>query len=497
MVRRYWPIVFLILAAFAIRFRTFGDPMLDFDEQLYLVVGDRLLHGHLPYVELWDRKPIGLFLFYAFVRLFGGSGIVEYQIAATACAGATACLIWAIARRATGNLGAVTSATLYVLWLGPFHGTGGQSPVIYNLLTSISAWTAFRANDTDDGKRVARLAFVCMTMSGIAIQFKYTPVVEGIFFGGYFLLRLHKLRTPFGRIALVAAAMIVLALLPTLLATAFYYWSGHLDAFVQANFKSVFQRAPFPAPTRDLQRAKIVILAGPMLMLLPFALRDQLRDQCAPNRMDGWLITGWLLAAVVGFGMLGDFYDFYFLTVLLPLFILLAPLFQRGKFRFVGALLLLNWGLISTPVASQTAPNKVAMATMVAIAKPYLAGGRCLYVYDGPTSLYLLTNACIPTRYLYPDHLTNPTEVHALGVDASAEEARILASRPGVIVTASIPPIPKVYPQTQALVRTALARDYVLVGRVPTPDRVLYLFALRSLHPGPAPIDDPRAADPL
>ena len=56
----------------------------------------------------------------------------------------------------------------------------------------------------------------------------------------------------------------------------------------------------------------------------------------------------------------------------------------------------------------------------------------CLYVYNGYPALYLLTHACLPTRWVFPGHLDTADEASAaaIGVDPMAEEARILRSRP-------------------------------------------------------------------
>ena len=58
-----------------------------------------MLHGLLPYVDVWDRKPVGLVLVYAAIRLLGGEGIWQYQLAATLFAGATAFVVSRIAAR--------------------------------------------------------------------------------------------------------------------------------------------------------------------------------------------------------------------------------------------------------------------------------------------------------------------------------------------------------------------------------------------------------------
>ena len=87
--------VLLLLVAILIRARDFGNPAIHVDEEYYLLVGDRMLHGVLPYIGIWDRKPVGLFLIFAAIRLIPGDGILTYQLVATLFAAATA---WMIAR---------------------------------------------------------------------------------------------------------------------------------------------------------------------------------------------------------------------------------------------------------------------------------------------------------------------------------------------------------------------------------------------------------------
>ena len=67
-----------------------GDIVAHGDEQFYLLTGDRMLNwGAVPYADIWDRKPVGLFLLYAGIRLLGGNGIIAYQLSALAAVAAT------------------------------------------------------------------------------------------------------------------------------------------------------------------------------------------------------------------------------------------------------------------------------------------------------------------------------------------------------------------------------------------------------------------------
>lgn len=54
-------VLLLTLVALVARWVTFGNPVIGFDEQFYLLVGDRMLHGAMPFVDIFDRKPVGLF----------------------------------------------------------------------------------------------------------------------------------------------------------------------------------------------------------------------------------------------------------------------------------------------------------------------------------------------------------------------------------------------------------------------------------------------------
>jgi len=68
------------LIAIALRWSYFGHPAADYDEQIYQLIGEKMLQGALPYVDIWDRKPVGLFLLYAGMRALGGDGVLAYQL---------------------------------------------------------------------------------------------------------------------------------------------------------------------------------------------------------------------------------------------------------------------------------------------------------------------------------------------------------------------------------------------------------------------------------
>ena len=108
--------------------------------------------------------------------------------------------------------------------------------------------------------------------------------------------------------------------------------------------------------------------------------------------------------------------------------------------------------------------------------------GNCLYAFDGPTALYRLTNSCVPTRFVYPDHLNNVLEARALGIDQPGEVARIMATRPGAVVMANNPVAPQ-NPLSLQAVNEALHAHYVPTANADLYQRRLTVWIRADLAP--------------
>lgn len=68
MVNKYRESLFLFLATFFIRFPFFFRDYIDKDESTFILMGQSIADGHLPYDRLWDLKPPLLFYFFALVE---------------------------------------------------------------------------------------------------------------------------------------------------------------------------------------------------------------------------------------------------------------------------------------------------------------------------------------------------------------------------------------------------------------------------------------------
>ena len=453
----------LILSAIALRAPDFGNPVIHVDEQWYLLVGDRMLDGAVPYLDLWDRKPVGLFLLFAGLswlgRLFGGDGILAYQLAATTFAAATAIVV-AHGARAVGarGRGAAAAGVAYLLGLLLLGGRGGQAPVFYDLPVAVAGVMCLAlprlAAEGRAGAIVASGAAACL-LAGLAIQLKQTAAVEGAFVG---LAHLHHLRRAGARwptVTLAGAALAAIGLAPTLAAGAWYAGHGIFEAWWFANFTSITLRPGYPPD----QLAGRLLGIGAVLTPLAVAAALAWRRRESPALR---VAFAWLLAALVAFAMVGTWFDHYALPLLAPLAVVAAPALGRSKWLLTATL-----GLMGTVATVQfaTRQDDAPGARAVAAAVAAHSGGECPYVFMGDTVTYLLALGCTPTAYAFPNLLAYTTEQGATGIDEAAEVRRVLARRPPVIVT--VDRRLRIWNRGSLAALRAALPEYRLVLRVP------------------------------
>jgi hypothetical protein len=472
--RHHWAIVALIilLAAFAIRCAQFGNPLIHVDENFYLLVGDRMLHGALPYVDIWDRKPVGLFVLYAAIRLLGGDGIVQYQVVATLFAAGTALIIARMAARMAGLAAATVAGVIYLLLIGLVGGSGGQAPVFYNLFVAGAALATLTAATPGavSAARIRRRGLLAMGLIGLAMQVKYTAVFEGVFMGLALMWASWRFSRRPGRLAVDAALWIAVALAPTLVAFGWYAWLGHADAFVYANFLSIGDRAGAPPEelARRLAKAWKLLHIPVFAVVLATLLETWRRFPTGPSTMK--FALAWLATAILGYLAFGSYFDHYALPLFAPLALACAPLFtyRPRRLGLVAAVLLLLSGAVANVLVIRKMHlkrgNQAEMTAMVEAIRPRLKG--CLYVWNGDPLLYHLTGSCLPTRYPFAGHLNLLREKGAVGVDQATEVRRILAGRPSVIVDHE-PAARDFNFEVVAIVRAELRQSYRPVKVVP------------------------------
>lgn len=448
----------LIILVFAIlsRIQFFGNPLLDSDEGFYLLVGERMLHGALPYVDIWDRKPIGLFLLYAGIRCMGGDGVLAYQLVGTVFVFLTGLIIAKIARYFTNNTGATLAAVAYLIWLTLGSASGGQAEIFYGLPVAVAALVTLRGWVGLSDRTVWLQGAVAMLLLGVAMQIKYTVMFEGIFLGCCWLCIAWRSGAR-GLLSVYGLFWVFIALFPTILAFGYYLAIGQDQSFIYANFSSVWQRS---APSHAAIYGR---LKGILLILLPLFACIRIRVPLSNSlaRVSYRFAFCWLLAAITGFLIFGTYLEQYLLPIVIPASITAAPFFGReGKRRralvFLGCFFLV--GQIKLGVTQIAHGSGSELSTIL----QHVDRSKCLFVYSGVSTLYRMSGACIPTPFAFPSHLSRAREEKAIPAVPLQEVKRIMLSAPGTVIIRS-PYKGDENWAARALVLSYVQRDYTLV----------------------------------
>lgn len=446
----------LLVLALVLRSAWFGDALAGYDEQFYLLVGERMLHGALPYVDLWDRKPLGLFLIYAGIRLTGGDPVLHYQLVAAASVAATGYVIALHVRRHHPDVTAFACGALYVLWTGVMGGENAQSPLFYNLPVAVAALLVLEAIPSIASRRGLARATIAMALCGLALTIKTTVVFESCLFG-LTLMAARFRACGLSRTISPALIWVALGILPFAAIGLFYARAGAFDAFWFANARSAGLRTDGWHPRNLWSLLQTLAAVAPLLLLAFAAPRD---DRPAWERRFNF---GWILAAAMGFVAVGYFFHHYALPLLVPLTIAAASFLLHARHRVLALAL-----FVTFPAAQQLVGHRLlvrpdrADAAALAAALPTEVHRECLLIYGGPPILYHLADACAVSRFIFPGHLYSLAEAPALGTDQTQIVADALARRPAAIVLDSPHSEPRHNPRSDALVAAALARGYRL-----------------------------------
>lgn len=459
----------LLALSLALRFALLGHPNLFVDEVFYHSVGAAMHQGALPYVDVWDRKPFGLFALYWLFTAVSPSPI-GYQLAAAAFSGATGWVISRIAARWCPRRAALSAGALYVLALGLFQGFGGQSPVFYNLPMALAALLVLRAHPQLRGTGPNSAAYHAMLLAGLAITIKTTALFEAAFLGLYATAQLRHSNHGAARKLQQAGALTLIGASPTLAIAAGYALFGHFPEWWQAMVGANLVGGKWQAASALAQARTMALALTPFGALAAFGL---IRMPPEPRAF----MAGWLTAALLGLVSVPYFHAHYALPLLVPLCIAAAGAFANPR---LGPALLATCAVLLAPAFHpldfKAAP--VARSRMDQAARFIRSHGaeRGLLVYQGPPGLYVASGAPFPSPLAFPPHLNHAIERNVSTLGTSPEVRRLLAARPGVVVITRDIRDPPLNDDTAAQVSAYIVRHCPTVSKVEVPE------LLRSDH---------------
>jgi hypothetical protein len=450
----------LLAVALALRAYTFGDPNLFIDEAFYFAAGNAMHHGALPYVDVWDRKPFGLFAIYYLIAGISSSP-AAYQIAAALFATLTAWIIGKIAALWSDWPGALGAGIAYLFLLAPFQGFGGQTPVFYNLFIAVAALLVARSAPALRESKVPAAVPLAMLSAGVAITIKTTALFEAAFLGLYALALLPgsaRLRQ--------AAIWALVGASPTLAIMAGYALAGHWSEYWQAMTGANLSADRWDSYSAQIRFRLMLNALAPLLALAAFGV---LELQGPARRF----VLAWIGAALVGLAAFPYFHMHYALPLLVPLCVAAGAFLAR---KWIGPLALIALCALSfsrSPALDwdHTARSKVAMERVAAAIRKH-DGGRGLLVYEGPPFLYTMAQQPFPSPLAFPAHLYHSIEKDVSYLNTLSEVKRVIATRPGAVVMTEEPRDGPLNEATYAVVDAYVRANCRLVAQEEAPERL-------------------------
>lgn len=96
-------ILLLSLIGLILRFPYFFPAVIDWDESTFILMGQNILDGNLPYTEFWDLKPPLTFYSFAFFIFVFGKSILAIRLGGFVFLIATSYILYLIGKQGKSN----------------------------------------------------------------------------------------------------------------------------------------------------------------------------------------------------------------------------------------------------------------------------------------------------------------------------------------------------------------------------------------------------------
>ncbi len=161
------------------RFPYFFQAVIDWDESTFILTGQSLLDGHLPYTELWDLKPPLIPFFFACFILIFGKHILSIRLAGSLCVLLVAWFTFLIGRATWSARVGLISGTFSILLISLFPS--GQATMSEHIaLVFVMGALALVINSSLTPRRLFGLGILMATASLVRLNLAYVSLIVGL-----------------------------------------------------------------------------------------------------------------------------------------------------------------------------------------------------------------------------------------------------------------------------------------------------------------------------
>ena len=492
--------MYLLALSFVIRFPFFFPIDISLDESTYILWGQSVLDGHLPYTEVWGFKPPLAFLFYAGAIALFGKSIVSVRIAGTLCVALTALFTYltgkALWNHRTGIIGA-TLFTVMVSFMKSGQAVMTEHVAIVPMLGALSLLVIKRHTPS--------MLFLAGILMGIATCIRtnlaYVSVLVGLFLViSAFAEPPRSIgRSLKGGLAYAAGGLLILLLIflpyaatgyqklwwtSVILAPLSYVESKHLSFLEIFTTQLQFMANPLPGMKGPLFGISVLVWLGGLAGLVTIIV--QWRNTSRLKRLGSIVLVVFLLGTELSILKGGWAYRNY-LIQLVPFMALAAAGFLNACFSGYA-----RWLITGIVLLALTTSMLSVIPEYEKVVSRFLSGQSLTYGAPYEIAEYLKQeNALHEPVFLMTDnivywlidakplskstaHPVNITNTHLLevlvgpGTTTEMELSKILAQKPRFIVTSygSFLNL-RTKPAAMTLLKDTLSTHYALVKEFP------------------------------
>lgn len=229
--RKFFVPCLLLTFVTILRIPAFFQSAIDVDESVYLLVSRSILEGNVPYTEVWDHKPPGIYVLFAIAQFVFGHSLSSIRLLTCIAVGITCYVLLCIGRLINGSIGSevgILSGTLYAVYSLENTGLAANTEIFFNLFVAVSFYLIIsevrRSRSVSRGRTLA-----AGLVMGMALQIKYVVIFEfALIFSALLILdRLVRADQTSSReysfISLYNASLVIIGLLLSLILNVEYY----------------------------------------------------------------------------------------------------------------------------------------------------------------------------------------------------------------------------------------------------------------------------------
>jgi 4-amino-4-deoxy-L-arabinose transferase-like glycosyltransferase len=445
-------LVIIVVATLLFRLAFLWPEQIDWDEWSFILMGNDVAQGHLPFVHLFDLKPPLLFFLEGATIVVFGKSLLAIRLLGLACVALAASMVYLSGRRVAGPWPALAGALITAALASASFGlaTNTELPSIALLATAMRRLTRTPLRDRDAAIAGVLVSLAVLTRTNLAL----VALCVGLLLVAAALARQSAISRrawlAFGVAGLLPVVLLMLpyaaaSALPTLklaLVDMPLAYSANQDGMVAVGLSHITQFY-YTAQKEPLLFVPPFLLA---LVGATLALRDMVRSDTTTRWPLAVALT--MTAGVVGSLLIGGIAFPHYWLQLMPFVGLFAGLAVARISALSRRAALASAGLAALSLATTLITSLMALpanlaaphAIQQAAAHIRATGGSQPQVWAMHKHLVLwyLDAPQLSRAGVHPDGLARRVIIDALaahGYVGRDELGRVLVSRPQFVVT--------------------------------------------------------------